>query len=115
MSRFSRENGGALKSHNHMGLSRPFKGISLFITTFRITQSLKLTLISMASLKLILSSPILGTRVDSIFPLVGSLKQADTIYFDLNSAFDFIQHAIVPHKVGAFRLRDKGSIRFIST
>jgi hypothetical protein len=46
----------------------------------------------------------LVTFFDSISPLVGSQRQADSIYFDLNHAFDHVSHCLLLHNLSAFGL-----------
>jgi hypothetical protein len=46
----------------------------------------------------------LVTYIDFIFPLVGSQRQADTIYFDLSNAFELDPHSLLLHKLSDFGL-----------
>jgi hypothetical protein len=44
------------------------------------------------------------TYADFISSLVGSQRQADSIYYDRNSGFDLVPHSLLLHKFSAFGL-----------
>jgi hypothetical protein len=48
----------------------------------------------------------LVTYLDFISPLVSSQQQVDSIYFDLSSAFDLVQHPVLLNKLCEYGLSD---------
>jgi hypothetical protein len=61
-----------------------------------------------------LTSTNLVTYFDFISPLVSSQRQADSIYFDLSSAFDYVPHSVLLHNLCAYGLSDSYANWFCS-